>query len=454
MSLKFIDLFAGLGGFHLALQELGHKCVFACEIDPQLNALYRMNFKMSTDQVALDIRDVDEFEIPEHDILCAGFPCQPFSQANHRSKGFDCPKWGDLFSHVIRILKAKKPRYFILENVPFLKNHDDGRTWQKIHSDLKEIQTDLKAEKYEINESFFSPHQFNIPQIRKRMFIIGNRSGSVQFPPLPTPTQFRLHDFLDKNPSEARKLTEQQTRSLKVWQNFLDLFPNGEKLPSVPIWSREFGATYPYEDVTPESIGTDKLREGKYLGNYGVPLENLSDNDLWENLPAYAKRGQDKFPSWKIHYIKQNREFYDTYKERIDEWVPQILNFPRSFQKFEWNCKGEKRSIEDLIIQFRGSGVRVKRPQTAPTLVVRSTQVPVIGWEERFMTPKECARLQSIKDIKLPELSNQAFNALGNAVNVDIVKCIAKALTSNSASHNIQEEQPNLFIDMESKNYE
>ena len=112
MSLKFIDLFAGLGGFHLALEQLDHECVFACEIDPQLNALYERNFEMP---VASDIRDVDiEEDIPEHDILCAGFPCQPFSLANHASKGFNCPKWGDLFDYVPHILKAKKPDFFHL----------------------------------------------------------------------------------------------------------------------------------------------------------------------------------------------------------------------------------------------------------------------------------------------------------------------------------------------------
>ena len=133
--MKFIDLFAGLGGFHLALRELGHECVFACEIDTQLNALYKENFGIP---VALDIRDVDITAIREHDILCAGFPCQPFSQATPTDQqiGLECLKNGDLFNWIVEILRAKRPKYFILENVPFLLNHNGGKTWEFIKEEL------------------------------------------------------------------------------------------------------------------------------------------------------------------------------------------------------------------------------------------------------------------------------------------------------------------------------
>ena len=128
-------------------------------------------------------------DIPDHDILCAGFPCQPFSKATptDRRTGFDDPDQGDLFDYVIDILKAKEPRYFILENVPNLQKHDSGQTWEKILENLKE------DDKYQVNEGCFSPHQFGIPQIRRRLFIVGNRFGPAQ---LPEPTLLTVNRIL------------------------------------------------------------------------------------------------------------------------------------------------------------------------------------------------------------------------------------------------------------------
>ena len=126
--MRFIDLFAGLGGFHLALDRLGCRCVFASEIDAGLADLYEKNFDV---RPAGDIRRVLISEVPEHEILCAGSPCQPFSKAGTQH-GLDCPRWGDLLDHVLRIVRARKPQYLILENVPHLKRHNEGETWRDL----------------------------------------------------------------------------------------------------------------------------------------------------------------------------------------------------------------------------------------------------------------------------------------------------------------------------------
>ena len=432
--MKFIDLFAGLGGFHLALKDLGHQCVFACEIDDQLRSLYKENFEMESKG---DIEKIDIQKMPKHDILCAGFPCQPFSVAGHR-KGLADRDRGNLFNSIVEILREKEPQYFILENVPHLKGHNNGQTWLKIKEALKNVG-------YQVDDKCFSPHQFGIPQVRWRMFIVGNRSGTPRLPEPPTDVQTDLREKLDKNPPEARKLTEQEIKCLTVWQNFLELFPGDVELPSVPIWSREFGATYPFENETPYTLGVDKLRELNHLGSYGTSLKDLDNDRAWENLPAYAKREQDRFPPWKVQFIDQNRTFYKEHKSLIKKWIPQVSGFPRSCQKFEWNCKGAERNIWKLIIQFRGSGVRVRKPQTAPTLTARRAEVPIIGWEKRYMTPKECALLQSIEGINLPQPESRAFKALGNAINVDIVQRIAEVLTSGSGNYTLREKQLHVF---------
>src|SRR5260221_3731043 len=162
--MRFVDLFAGLGGFHVALSKLGHTCVLASEIDPSLQSLYEKNFRIRPKG---DVRKIREDDVPRHDILCAGFPCQPFSKAGEQ-QGLDCPDWGDLFGQVVKFLRGSEPRFFILENVPNLERHDGGKTWKKMRRRLEGLGYSVDARK-------LSPHQFGVPQIRERLFIVGSR---------------------------------------------------------------------------------------------------------------------------------------------------------------------------------------------------------------------------------------------------------------------------------------
>ena len=426
-SFRFVDLFAGLGGFHVALARLGGECVFAAEWKAHLRELYESNHGIKP---AGDITQVHPKDVPDHDVLTAGFPCQPFSKAGEQL-GFECTEQGNLFFNVAAILNEKKPTFFILENVPNLLKHDKGRTWEEIQKILGTCEGGLG---YNIRATRLSPHHFGIPQIRDRLYIVGALVPLDNFVwPKTSNAETNIDTVLDDQPSHAKQLSVQVSDCLEVWDEFLKACPNDVELPSFPLWSMEWGASYPYETTTPHALrtvyGVDGLKGFK--GSHGIKVGTLKSLDArWNALPSHARTADVTFPKWKQHFIRQNRQFYKDNKSWIDPWLPKILKFPSSLQKFEWNIKGGKRNIWDHVIQFRASGVRVKRRTTAPSLIAMTdTQVPIIGWQKRYMTPVECARLQSLHELKaLPKSANRAFAALGNAVNSNVVEMVAQTL--------------------------
>ncbi len=424
--MTFIDLFAGLGGFHIALSKLGHDCVFASEKKENLAKLYEKNFNMSVNR---DITKIDISEIPSFDILCAGFPCQPFSKAGEQL-GLDDKKNGNLFDKLVEILDFHKPKYFILENVRNLKTHDNLNTWSYIKDKLE------KTLKYKIDDKILSPHNYGIPQHRERIFIIGSSQGLEYFNwPKSVKSNKTIFDFLDENPTGATKLEKEKIYVINLWQEFINKIPKGEKLPGFPIWSMEFGATYPFENEIP--FRTSSVALGKCKGAFGVPLIGMTRKEKFAHLPKYSRTNQiDKttgkpiqFPNWKKNYIRNNRAFYEKYKKELEPIVKKIKEIGiSSWQKFEWNVQGGERDLSKYIIQFRGSGIRVKKIDFFPSLVTVSTQIPIIGWENRYISPKEGARIQSLNGISLPQNLGSCFGALGNAVNAQLVKLIAKEL--------------------------
>lgn len=421
---RFADVFAGLGGFHIALTRLGGECVFAAEIQPHLQDLYYRNFNV---RPVGDVTGVRPSDVPDHDVLTAGFPCQPFSKAGEQL-GFECTKQGNLFFNIADILEEKAPRFFILENVPNLLKHDEGNTWKSIQSRLRELGYDVKAER-------LSPHQFGIPQIRDRVYIVGSRTGLDDFRwPEGSEGDTSIEAILDDSPEDARTLSAQVTACLEAWQDFLRRMPESVEIPSFPLWSMEWGATYPFESESPYAIVRDKGGRGlvKYLGSHGASLRDLAPNARFSALPSHARVEQNEFPKWKKDFIRQNRRFYQDNQRWIRPWIEKVLQFPSSLQKFEWNAKGGVRDVWQYVIQFRASGVRIKRRTTAPSLIAMTdTQVPIIGWQRRYMTPRECARLQSLGELpNLPGAQGQAFKALGNAVNSSVVEMVAVALLS------------------------
>lgn len=191
-NLKFIDLFAGIGGFRLAFDKLGCECVFSSEIDLYSQRTYAKNYNETPFG---DITKIHEGEVPNHDILRAGFPCQAFSIAGYR-KGFEDTR-GTLFFEVLRILKTKKPKSFILENVRGLTSHEKGKT-------LEIILDNLKLLNYEVYYKVLNTKDYGVPQNRDRIFIIGFEKSKVKnynkfsFPEK-TPLDLKVENIIDYN---------------------------------------------------------------------------------------------------------------------------------------------------------------------------------------------------------------------------------------------------------------
>lgn len=378
-SFKFIDLFAGIGGFHIAMESLGGKCVFASEIDKFAIETYQNNFGINP---AFDITKVPEDKIPQHDVLCAGFPCQAFSKAG-KQNGFDDTR-GTLFFDILRILKHHRPEYILLENVRNLVVHDKGRTWQVIHKNLIDIGYLIPHKPIII-----SPHQIGIPQLRDRVFIPGILTEHAQENELKIsiPKSKRNVTLAQKaisgDKTKNSRITDYEEYVLSAWDDFLQGL--NHRVLGFPVWANEFGKTYSTEHL----------------------------------------------PRWKQEFIRKNRELYASNQRHIDGWLEKYNNlseFVPTHTKFEWQAGTSINSVWDGIIQFRPSGIRVKRPSEFPALVAM-VHVPIIGWEKRRITPREAANLQGFpKSYKINPSQQQAFKQFGNSVNVDVVRFIAKQL--------------------------
>lgn len=200
---KYIDLFAGIGGIRIPFQEFGGTCVFTSEWDKFAQKTYRVNFG---DEPQGDITKIAASDIPDFDILLAGFPCQPFSQAGLK-KGFSDTR-GTLFFEIERILKEKNPKAFLLENVKQLKGHDKGRT-------LRVILEHLDSLNYYVNYAILRAGDFGVPQNRERIYIVGLSKNYFDLPegytfefPKPMNQKTRLGDILEKSVDEKYTISD------------------------------------------------------------------------------------------------------------------------------------------------------------------------------------------------------------------------------------------------------
>jgi DNA (cytosine-5)-methyltransferase 1 len=400
MSFRFIDLFSGIGGFHAALSGMGGKCVHAVENNQAAAEIYKLNWGHDPfGDITLQANDL-LMSVPAHDVLAAGFPCQPFSKSGAQL-GMEETR-GTLYWNILKIIEQRRPAMVLLENVRNLAGPRHLHEWQVI------IET-LSAQRYRVSEipTVLSPHRLppelgGRPQVRERVFIVAIRttendsSKLIENSPFLTNSTINGWDPLDwdleqhlpldvnlNDPSLA--LSPMETYWIDAWNEFVEamlLLRNGRRLPGFPLWA-----------------------------------------DAW-TLPD-ALRIPKGTPDWKKDFLQKNANFYEEHQKFIDEWTEKwgiyTDAFPTSRRKLEWQAQ-DTSSLWDTVMHFRPSGIRAKRPTYLPALVA-ITQTSIIGPLRRRISTHEAARLQGLPDWFSfgEQKQSETYRQLGNGVNIGVI---------------------------------
>lgn len=406
--MKFIDLCCGIGGFHQALTNLGMECVLASDIDKECRKVYKENYNLEPKG---DLRNIKIEEIPKFDILCAGFPCVSFSKAGNQ-KGFNDDR-GNLFFSICKIIDYHKPKFLLMENVRNLKTHDKGNTWDVIKNKIENLG-------YYLKPLILNVLQFGVPQSRERIIILCKRKdlGIIpEFHDLPN-LNTHLDSIMEPKTHEKYNLTGKMKITEKVWNDFLVLLnSNNISVPKFPIWTDWWDSDG--ENTTVTKYDKKKSEE--------------------ENKILIEKRQKDFYKKYK-NWIDKNREFYNSNYELLQPWLIESRKndlWLGSVRKFEWQTGENKLTMNQVLWSARGSGVRVKKLDYSPTLVAMASMVPVYGPKSRYITPRECARLQSFpEDFIIHEKDKIAYKQFGNAVNVNMIQYCAEFLINIKKNFN------------------
>jgi len=339
-------------------------------------------FKM--EKIELENEPVFNFEVENDNSYCVeniiSHNCQSFSNGG-KKKAFNDDR-GLLFDEIMRIAKIKKPEIMFLENVKHIKKVDDGKVF-------KYILDKLDNHNYYVQTFDISPHQFGIPQQRERVYFVCIHKSiyhnKILELVIPKNKPIELEKYIETSPHPKYNISGDILNTLNVWDIMIHKFVLNEKI-SPTILINEFYKSY--------------------------------SNEEFEQLA-----------NWKKDYILKNKPLYHKYQKDWDEWYTQnkhILSKREIYAKLEWQTGliKENDSIFNHFIQFRQSGIRVKKAHYFPTLVAIS-QIPIYGKQKRYITPRECARLQSFPDtFIIDSVDKNAYKQFGNCVNVHNVKTI------------------------------
>lgn len=428
----FIDLFAGVGGFHHALSSLGGECVLAVELDADCRRVYRAAFpEMAADAVQDDIRrltrvaprpdalelDADAIRqrVPAHDVLCAGFPCQPFSKSGFQHGVRDRTR-GTLFHDIMSIVLARRPAFVMLENVRNLAGPRHEDTWWTIITSLRDAGYEVSSEPLVMSPHLIHEDLGGAPQVRDRVFILARRlpegaEAHVDVEPVMRrgavgdwdPDDWDISSILDDDVDLDRYGIRDVERGwLEAWDEFVKGIDD-DTLPGFPIWVDAF-----------------RVRP---------------------TIPPGT-------PRWKADFLRKNSDFFNTHRSFIEGWRRErwgplgqrVTDFVPSRRKLEWQARkaqpeAQQRDLGGLVAHLRPSGVRVKPPSYLPALVA-ITQTSLIGprvtgTDWRRLTPREAARLQGMPftGFDVADVDDKAiYKQLGNAVNVGVVRYLASLL--------------------------
>jgi DNA (cytosine-5)-methyltransferase 1 len=396
---RFVDLFCGIGGFHEALRSdpnVAEECVFACDIDPSCAATYEANFRINPARDILEITATDwmlDGAIPPHDLLCAGFPCQPFSKSGPQ-RGISEAR-GTLFHEICRVLEWRTPPYVLLENVRNLIGPRHRSTWVTIIRLLREIGYAVSEDPVVLSPHRLPPELGGLPQARERVFVPAvfvGRDRAAQLTALP-PLVARQPIAFDPSTWDVVRILE----------------------PGLP------------RDLRADQEGAVN-RWGELLRSVDGDVPGVA---LWMDALTGQLDQSAEFPAWKNQIIRANQRFVSRHAPQVRGWVRRhgaLQEYHPSYRKFEWQARGEPLDPWCHSIQFRPSGIRI-RPLTYLPALVAINHAPVIGPLGRRLSVLEGLRLQGFPEtFALNSDTHIAFRHLGNAVAVGAVRFLLRAM--------------------------
>lgn len=411
MPIRFVDLFAGIGGFHAVGHAFGWSPAYACDIDQHAREIYEHNWSFSPATDITEDANDNIMRIPSHDVLFAGFPCQPFSKSG-KQNGMDEAR-GTLFWNIAKTIEVHKPSVVLLENVPNLAGPRHKDDWKVILKTLRDLGYRVSSEPLIV-----SPHRIprnfgGRPQTRKRIYIAATYVPKKSIKNFPLDAEqveikhfdwhpddwdllsdIKMEKVSEREEYKKLKITTSERNWLNAWDEFVRdvlVARNNEKLPGFPLWA-----------------------------------------DVW--LGNIKKTSSD--PEWKVDFIKKNRKFYEEHRKVIDTWLKKhdyLAEFPSSRRKLEWQA-GEVKSIYKCLIQLRPSGIRVKKINYAPALVA-ITQTTIVGPLRRRLSVREVAQLQGLPSwfSFRSQSQSKSYKQLGNGISIGCAFQVLKGLAERDA---------------------